>query len=377
MPCFLTVIACASALVQGGYFPAFFLIAGAALAAALAVCRRPVRCSGAVGMLLALSAWYLLSSAVRGLSARSLAQACLPLVCCLYALLHDTMREEERRSWARWLCRTGGVMAAAAILTFFGVIPLSGAVTAHRLQFTFQYVNAAGAWFAAVLLLTLEERDKWALRLSPFTAAALLLTRSVGAIGAFLLALLLTLPARFGWRDRRTWLLGGGAALAGLAAVLTRWEQAAATFQERLVQSLDGLRGIAASLVFGWGAGNWGSVASGFRSYDYRAQVVHNSYVQAGVEAGLPALLLLAGAVVLAVLALRKTSGSRRAMAALIPFHALFDLTFCFFSVDALALALLAPPEGRGKVLPRPAVMALGGACFVFFILLAVLSRVG
>jgi len=381
MPQFLAVLACAAVVVQGGYFPAFFLWAGAALGASLLVNRRRLLLPRPMWALGALALWQLLAALVNRGGLDSLSQASLPLVCWLYGLALLSLSGEERRQVLVWAARFGCVAAGAAIFVFLlellGFPLLPGAVTAKRLQFTFQYANAAGSWFAALLLLRGELKDRWLDRLWPVLAAALLLTRSVGAIALCLIlqAAVLLLERR---RDPKVWLSCGGLALAGVLAAGSRALQALGTLAERLVQSADALKGMAASPLFGYGAGNWGEVKAAFQSYDYRAQVVHNSYAQAGVEGGFPAALLLAGAVILALLWLRGRSGAHWGAALMLPLHAVMDFTLCFFSIDALALAILAPaaPE-EGPALPRRGGIALGCLTTVFFVLLALLRLGG
>ena len=376
MPQLLAVVACTAVLVQGGYFPALFLWAGAALAAALLLSRRELRCPMALWPLLGLSGWYILSSLVNGPTAAGLSQASLPLVCCLFALHCLSLEESERREMLVWMGRFSGGAAVVAILAFFGILPIPGSVTAQRLQFTFQYVNAAAAWFGTVLLLRGELRDRWVDRLCPFVAVALLLTRSAGGIGTYLVIQAVVLLARFGKRNWKAWAGAGLAGLVGVIAVATRFQQALGTFQERLVQSADGMKGMLAAPLFGYGAGNWPEVKWMFQTYEYRAQVVHNSYVQAGVEAGFPALIFLAAAVALAVLLMKGRSPALKGAAVLIPFHAVMDFTLSFFAVDALAIAIFAlPAQRKGKALPRWAVWIAGAVCVVFFVLLAVLRR--
>ena len=371
---FLALVACCAVVVQGGYFPAFYLWAGAALAVGIAVSPRKIRCPKGLLPLVLLSGWYLLASAVNGPSAEGLAQAALPMVCLLFALLTLSLDEKERRTMLVWIARFGGVAAIAAILAFFGVLPVAGAVTAHRLQFTFQYVNAAGIWFAAVLLLRGELKDKWVNYLCPFVAVALLLTRSIGAIGAYLVLQIAALLGQYGKKSWKAWAAAGGAALLGGIAILTRIPQGLGTFQERLVQSGDGLRGMLAAPVFGFGPGSWGDVKPLFESYDYSAQVVHNSYVQAGVSAGFPALLFLLAAVVLALRLMKGRSPALKAAALLIPLHAVMDFTLCFFAVDALLMGILAlPAKPEGRALPRWGQRIFGGAALVFCVIAAVL----
>ncbi|MEG1989260.1 MAG: O-antigen ligase family protein [Oscillibacter sp.] len=374
MPIFLALVAGFSVFLQGGYYPAFFLWAGALLGLAFFVPGRQFYCTRGLMLPAALALWYPLASLVNGASARSLGQAMLPLCCLLFAGLCVSLSEAERKQLLVWLRRLSGVVAVFAILAFFDILPIAGAVTAHRLQFTFQYVNAAGIWFAGTALLRREAPDRFSDWLYPFVLIALLLTRSIGALGLFVLFQLYVL-----WKGRKSlgdphfWVPSLVLILGSAAAVATRFQQGLGTFAERLVQSHDGLLGMLSAPIFGYGAGRWPDVKPLFETYSYRAIVVHNSYVQAGVEAGFPALLLLAAAVVLALWLLRRQSPSLKAAAAVIALHAVMDFSLCFFAVDCLFLSVLALPHPpHCSPLPRWAARAFGGVSAFILVALAV-----
>lgn len=343
----LSTVACLAVLIQGGYFPAFFLWAGVALGVGLAVVP-PRHIPRWYYPLPLLSLWYLVTTMVNGGGVDSLGQALLPLVCTLYGLCLLTLTDAQRRDLVVKLCRFGGVVAVLAILAFFGLLPLEGAVTANRLQFTFQYVNAAGSWLAAVALLRWQCQDKFVAYTYPFVLVALLLTRSIGSIGLFLVVqvvIVLVQQKKLGWK---LWVPLGLGVATGVAALATRWQEGLGTFEERLVQSYDGLKAVMASPLFGYGAGGWAEVKGLFQSYDYSAQVVHNSYVQAGVSGGFVAMLLLIGAVLCLLPGLKGRPLPWIGAAVLLVVHPVMDFTLCFFSINCLALALLMPCQDSG-----------------------------
>lgn len=198
-------------LVQGGFYPTAFLIPGAALAGAGAL-RRGRALERGERALWALALLYLLASLVRGYSASSLAQACLPACCGAFLYLYLSLSQREKGRLLDWVALASGLFAGIAILAFCGVVPLTGAVSARRLQFTFQYANAAGSWFAAAALLAQDREEARARRMTLPCVTALLLTRSMGALALYGILQLI----RF-WRRRALW---GELVLTHAAAVL-------------------------------------------------------------------------------------------------------------------------------------------------------------
>ena len=89
-------------LVQGGFYPTAFLIPGAALAGAGAL-RRGRALERGERALWALALLYLLASLVRGYSASSLAQACLPACCGAFCTcISPCPRGRRAVCWTGW-----------------------------------------------------------------------------------------------------------------------------------------------------------------------------------------------------------------------------------------------------------------------------------
>lgn len=392
-------------LLQGGYFHTVFLIA-AILYAALAVFRRKRPLRPAELALWGFAGWYLLTSLVNGYSSASLAQACLPGAVAA-ALYFGGELTGEKRVKALWLLAcVSAALAAIGILALGGVVNISGAVTARRLQFPFQYANAAGSWYAALALIVQGEFEKdekaWPLL---FLETALLLTRSIGTLGLYALAqltyviryrkqpvrwqsvllsngaavcfalsffllrtpwaalLLLAELAFAGWRfqtlialGRRVrlhWLvLAGGAASVPFVLGSGRLTQGLATFAERLYQMKDGLSILAAHPVFGLGAGGWEYEYPLYQSAEYVSSVVHSGAIQFAVDAGIPAVLLMC---LFCVLAWRqgKRPFSIALAAILLAAHSLLDFNLQFFPLAVLAgFLFLFPEKDEGNCLP-------------------------
>lgn len=392
----LAIIILASVLVQGGFYPTIFL--GAALLLSLLSLpgriRRLDRCDGA---LWGLAGAFLLASLANGYASQSLSQACLPGACAVFIYLYRGLPERKKAGVLRVLLLGSGVLAGAAVLAFCGVLPLAGAVSSRRLQFTFQYANAAGSWFAVTALLAQDGRESRRF-LMPMLSA-LFLTRSVGALGLYAVFQLVRLWRR---REERLWpetvlshvtaavfaaafffadgwlsipllaalyaagwywerlqplaqrvhlqwaaLLAGGA---GVAAALfsQRFSAGLRSLAERLVQILDGLRAIAAHPLLGLGAGNWETAYPYYQSAQYSSTVVHSSVIQIGVDAGIFAVILAAAFL---LLAWRRGRG-RRMEAGFLALHSLLDFTMQFLPIALLLLVLLfageeSAPDGK------------------------------
>lgn len=398
-------------LIQGGFYPTAFLIPGAALAGAGAL-RKGRALERCEWLLWALAALYLCASLFRGYDASSLAQACLPVSCAAFLYLYLSLSQREK---GRLLDRTvlaSGIFAGIAILAFCGAVPLTGAVSARRLQFTFQYANAAGSWFAAAALLAQDREEVRARRMALPCVTALLLTRSMGALGLYgILQLVRLYRRRELWRELvlthaaavlcagallavRGWLclpvlaavyglgwyqekllpaavylklhwLGLIAGGAGAAVLLVSRRHSALTLVERLVQILDGLNAAVHYPLLGVGAGNWDRYRPLFQSAQYSSTLVHSGIVQIGVDAGLPAMALAAAFFLLAWRR-RGRSPSEALACCLLAGHSLLDFTLQFLPIDLLLLALLFAGEGRkpaknGPV--RPVLLAAAVLC--------------
>lgn len=390
MELLLTLTTLGAALVQGGYFPTMFLFAAFATACGLLFTRRPAAL-GQTWWAWALAGWYLCAALRWGYRADSLAQAFLPACCALFFTACRSLSEADRARYFNHILLGGGALAGLSLLAFSGVLPLNGAVTAHRLQGTFQYANAAGSWFAAMALLAQDCLDARCRKLTMVNITALFLTRSTGALGLYAVMQILraflrrkegvwadcvllhaaalafaaflflipgwpALPAlvllgllsrhwarlsALGKRFHLQWacLILGIAATAGILAS-RRFAVSLGTFVERIVQMKDGLGVILHHPAFGLGAGSWALLAPYYQSAQYSASVIHSSPVLIGVDAGLPAVVLAAGLVISSWRRGRR-SLSQNLAAVLLILHSIFDFTMRFYPLAVLLLALL------------------------------------
>lgn len=383
-----------SVLVQGGYFPTVFLICAVVITCMLII-RKGGRCSICGWMLWGLAVWYLFTSLIRGYRADSMGQACLLVAYALFLTAYDCLDVSQRRRMLYYLILENWIFAGVAILAFCDILPLAGAVTAHRLQFTFQYANAAGSWFAAMALLTLGVDNQKYRRLALPGVVALMLTRSVGALGLYALiqlaqifikkeqhiwietVLIHSLATLFaialffttgwvalpiilllylaGWHldkliliARRVYLQWPCLAVGCVGMVAALYSQRAAsslaTFAERIVQILDGLAVIMVNPIFGVGAGNWAEAYPYYQSAQYVSTVIHSGIIQVGVDAGVPAMAL---AVAFFLLALRRRGRSlpETFTVILLAVHSLVDFTMQFFPITVLLLVVLCVGE--------------------------------
>lgn len=420
MHIFLLCVILGSILIQGGYFPTVILIVTILLSGvAIVIKKRAVGSCEIIAFVAAL--FYYVSSLANGYNSASLAQASLLGGCAMFLYLYNCLPEQEKSQLIDKLIIGSGVFAGLAILAFCDVIDITGAVTSQRLQFTFQYANAAGSWFATIALLSQgRESPKVKSFLIP-SLVALFLTRSVGALGMYVVVQLGRLWVyrndRHLWREvlithilsaifaiafffLRSWLtlpvvallyLVGfylqqilsvayriylhwvclGCSVLGVVGILLSRRMASAlfTFAERISQIVDGSRLIVSHPLFGVGAGNWTHLYPYYQSAQYTSTVVHSSIIQIGVDAGLPAIIL---AVLFVILALRQKGRpiASTLAAALLLVHSLMDFTLQFFPICALLIALLfdvpSPIPTQKKGLTGPIVTTLA-LCFCIF----------
>lgn len=352
---------------------------------------------------------YAASIVVHGLPAWSLVQCAPWALAGVAALVCASLDARQRDFLLTSISWLGIVSTGAGVAMLIGILSVVGSVNAGRLQFFFQYANAAGAWFACAALLCLGARDARLRRWMVLPLTALLFTQSMGSIlffvvvvtGYFLvrvataaadgrapifidaialisqgvLAVAAFLFFKLSWGDnareamavvmflgsvaafQKFWprmeraLRRGGwgcpalilavaalvaSALLAALAMQGRLIQASATFAERIVQAGDAWRVLVASPGLGIGPDQWQFAYPSIRSAEYEATLVHCSYLQLGLNAG-----LLAPAVLLTVVvnAMRRMRGRHCGQAPLVivflTLHAAvdFDLEFSFFAV--------------------------------------------
>ncbi len=412
-----------AALPQGGFFPSVFLLSGI-LSALISLKGKNAPCVAEL-LLFAFAVVYGAASLFSGYSSQSLAQAMLPMSCVLLLRGFVNLPLPKRETVLNVVLVGGGIFAVIALLAFADILPILGAVTQNRLQFPFQYANASGAFYGALILIAQDRKHRAAsLVLLPLTVA-LFLTRSVGALGIYLilqvvrlllnrksnralwkrtllihtLALVFAggifllngiaaLPLILGVALTGIWvepilgvaekckfhwisLIGFGGALV-LAFTSNRFARGMATFAERLVQIHDGLTIFARFPLTGIGAGNWSHVYPRYQSAQYVSTVVHSGPIQFAVDGGIFAVIL---PVVALVLVLRHGNRPRSVTlaACMLLLHSFGDFTLQFFPLTSLLLILLFfgekphPMGNKGKHLLRLGCLA---CALVFTVLL-------
>lgn len=172
---------------------------------------------------------YAASIVAHGLSAAALVQAAPWALAALACAVCAGLDARQRRLLLALVAGLGVASAFAGVFLAVGVPSVPGAVNAGRLQFLFQYANAAGAWFACVALLCLGADDPRLRRWATAPLTALLLTQSAGSV---LLGAAVAAAGACG-RVRRARAEGGPAAagaLVDIVALLVQAALAAATF---------------------------------------------------------------------------------------------------------------------------------------------------
>lgn len=378
-------------LFQGGYFPTIFLIASIMLSATTAFTKKH-RLSVCEIVLFLCFILYCGTSLINGYDSSSLAQACLPGALAFFLYIYNCVTHCEKEKIIDIVVIVSGAFSILSILAFCGVIPITGAVTAQRLQFTFQYANATGAWFAAVILLGQDSKDRKVKSAIIPCISALLLTRSVGSLCTYVIAQTVRLIARH--KDKKLWhgfiadhitaalfsiafffingwpaiplaiLLGVAGfycgkiievaeklrlhwvcLLIGIASIPVllmsrRVSASILTFAERLSQIIDGSHVILDNPLTGVGAGNWRWIYPYYQSAQYTSTVVHSSIVQIGVDAGVLAIALIVIFIFFACRQKGRPLGCNLA-AGLLIIHSLLDITTLFFPICALTLVAL------------------------------------
>lgn len=395
MGIYLAVVLVLTILLQGGFFPMVYLLFGLISAIMVIVsCKQLPRWKetllfGGICLL------YILSAIINGFSLDLLTKAIRPLSYFMLWLIIMNLKHSEYDRLIKATSVISIIFALLAILFFISPYQPKGFVSANRLQFTFQYANAAGIYFASVALAVRgldERRDYRIKRLIPVLEVAMLLTRSLGSIIAYGLGLLLAarlqdktnvmisiyegyirllfsglfamgificvvvfkLPAmavlilailclfcqyvhrviRYSFKHGGVYLLPTAFA-AGLALLpfSKRLQQGEQTFYERLVQASDAIRALCTSMLTGIGPGNWDHLKGYWQTAQYTAGYVHSSYLQAGVDAGLPVLLIIGALLAFHIKKMKDQKPYLAAASFAILLHSTLDISMLFMPV--------------------------------------------
>ena len=305
---------------------------------------------------------YLVSALVNGLTLTTLGETASWFAVAAFACATWGLTQSGRLWVINALCWFGAALSLVAPFVFVQLIDWPYGVGLGRLQFPFQYANAAGAWFGAIAFLCLLARKRRLRGLFPLPVFALLLTKSGGTVVVFGL-LLLVLGVRVfvsrRWPAITGALLqltvaavafvevdanatGWGAAMAALILGMAWWawvsllrkgthavwvlktrsaclaflvlvavgcvgvgalygariSEALGHFVARWVYVVDAASVVNWEPLLGIGPDNWRYVYPRFASAQYAVNVVHCSYAQVACDAGLTGLGLLVAAAV-------------------------------------------------------------------------------
>lgn len=361
---------------QGGYYPAAMGIASIALAALS--CARAIRdrarkphapLIASAAFAICLLAWCAARPFLDGIAGyETLAAMARPALAIATAAYWLQLSQAEKHSAIQLIAYEGVLFSVVALLMFARVLPYPGAVVDGRLQFTFQYANTAGTYFAVIACLAWTQghaHTTKALILPPLVCT--LLTQSMGTFAVIailgcawaLKRLKLTRMKRENASQTKTTTSMIAIAVLGVVALVVftayigasdRLNSALQTGIERIIQTMDGTRALASAPLIGIGPQQWRVMHPLVQSAQYTANVIHNSYLGFALSYGLIGTALAA----LCILAL--WNGTARteeyqipgthAAAALLLLHALVDFDLAFGSIIMLlVLALLSNRE--------------------------------
>ena len=371
-------------MAQGGFFCTSYMVCGVVVALAIAFnnkkascCKDMCQCKE-IWLLAVIAAIYIVSMIAHGISFVEFSNAFLPLVCLCFGIYFLCVEEVKKEKYLDVFCVIGTFSAFLGIIIFLLGNEKFGMMNQNRLQFTFQYANAAGAWFGVFAILCMGAQKKSLKYMSVVNIIALLLTKSVGAMGMFAIycamnGLISVLRGKKSESEENSRNDNGksknnknsnhrknqnanensimiavrilgviGVVLGGIYVLTSRFEQAKYTFIERLIQSEDGLKVIAKFPLFGIGPGRWSEVYPFYQSAQYKAAVIHNSFVQIGVDAGVIALVASLLLFAIVVRNYIKNATSVTGAALYIMLHSLMDYDLRFLAIDILLVFLVA-----------------------------------
>ena len=130
----------------------------------------------------AIASFFIVSTFVQGLPIYDLMHS-LAWVLAGIASISCILLDSKSKAWLidgiAWI---GVISSVVGFAAFSEAVFIPGGFHAGRLQFFFQYANAAGAWFAVSVLLCMTNRKASLRRLAFFPITALLFTQSMGSI---------------------------------------------------------------------------------------------------------------------------------------------------------------------------------------------------
>lgn len=410
----LITIACVFVLLfQGGFNDSIWSLMGILASVFLIFKAKNKPFTPIVVLLLSMILIYCVAMFYHGLTFEALASVNRVIVVFLMLMVFYNIETDIDNT----ILITGLVAAGIGIAAFSGIFNWDGAVSARRLQSTFQYANTAGLFFAvsAFVVHQHEKRKPYAFILE----TAMLLTQSVGAIlvyifgriayaivkrskvDYFICSLMLALISAalvFGlvyiigipqlgvlppiamfviWKKYQQqfiniaqkkftlWVGIGLLPIMGAVLIFTRGLRPIATYLERIIQSIDGIS-IMLRYPFGLGPGSWQFYFTEYQSAPYDVSKIHNEYVAMGVGAG---FLVIIPILMLLVYWFKHQKWDYKSICVMmILVHAVMDIPFSFLLI-IIVLAMLVT-NNTLETKPMPAYMRFA---FVIPVMLCIL----
>lgn len=379
-------------LIFGGYYDHLFLLAGAVLAVLLALDMRKRRT-----LFLPLPVWPLLGlilcslvtlpfAVSPGMAFIGVLRWLAALLFCLYAASYTL---HERALVLDSLAILGAGMAGISVLFFL----LSRGTDANgRLDGFFQYANSY-ALFLLICLVLLLGKEKQSVLDRPAMALLLLAMILTGSRGVLLLLGVVMLAWSGNQLLRHHRVLPAALSMAALLCLivlgailsdgllldrLSSITLESSSLNGRILYALDGLR-LLAERPMGVGRGGYLYFQPLIQTGPYVLKNIHNEYLQAALDGGVAAGLLLVALVVICIFR-RGLSFRQRAAAALLALHATIDFDFQFFALLLLLLLCGLGEETRSVPCSLPCASAGAGilaAAFVWFALPYTLAFLG
>lgn len=394
----LVFLLIASTIIQGGFYPNLYLIIGLFLSILLFFHKTITVHLPTFLIYLTVFILYASSAVLHNFSLIEYSPVFQVLIYPIFFLLLSNIKPEEQKYLFAGIVLCGIIVAFIGILSYVDVLKLPGMISRNRLQGLLQYANAS-AILLSVSLITLKYFTKQLQWSKPVMTVALQLTLSFGGILCYwisifiytllqpkgkklqsfiteilefsiygiitaliyisvnifnikVLSIFIALLAcilgfiiiKFNIKIpfcKITSVFSLFLGFIGIASILMlRGKEALGTLLERIVHSIDGIKAVLSNPILGLGPGRWASEKVNWQSANYRAQIIHNSYVQIAVDAGILALILVLIIIVFWFKKTKKEVWNISAVCCLL-LHGLLDMSFYFTSISLISITLI------------------------------------
>ena len=408
---------CIVLLIQGGFYNAATSFCGIVVSiigaiACFAKGGRKDRLPVTVVLLFGIALAYLVSMCVNGITVTTLSETGTWFAVAAFGLYASCQSSNARAMSFRAFECLGVISAVFGALVYLGVFDIYGTMDDGRLQFFFQYANAAGVWFACISLGCFLSGDCKLNSCVPVLIFAMLVTKSGGAIlcfGVVAACIAVFLCRRGSYQELLRFLCQGTLSVvvfllveltSGMLSVLLFVALCAACVVciargnvvkpsylfakhmsialfalllfalcvvvallgvrvfdawnhliERVYFVFDALALWGSEPLFGIGPDNWQYAYPYVQTAQYHTTVVHNSFVQVGVDAGIFAVACLVAFFVLGAIDCVKKwrdgdGAAAVALIAMLAIHCLFDFDLQFGALALFASFLVCAPDG-------------------------------